>query len=572
MSFEYPVALVRSAAAALRPGAGAWAVGPALRAVLSVGLIMLVAVLLGDLQAVGMALLGALCSVSFVTVSFRRARGWALASQAFGGAIGVGCGAALPPTATSLVLTAAVAGVVSGVVGATGPHGPGFGLILTVGVAFGQFGGSTLPWWQQMLWYLAGAAIVAAVSLAPSRNEASARQAVAAVFTGAAELCAAIGTESAQPVRTRMAAISARSRSVGGHRQADLVAYAAATLYAQGTAVPAAAIEAIRTAAAQLRAGEPVAVTFSYDSANAGLAELADALSGTPERPAAAPTPARRLSAIARAATTRTARTNGVRIGLCMAVATAVTVTLHEPVHSFWLPLTTAVVVRPEYASVFVRTVNRVVGTLVGAVAASAILLVAPSGPALAVAATLAVGFIVLAAPKLYALSVIGITASAILSQSIAHPDSLAPGLRVLDTLLGAAVALVFGYLLWPGARRRPGVARLTAALSAAHTYLGEAAKPASGRQHWQARRDDAYRLAHQARAGAEADLLEPPPVSAIAPRVIGLAVQVEDTVDEITAVASTVDAGGDPAGLAGQVRTRLARLVSQTAALAVRS
>jgi hypothetical protein len=44
-------------------------------------------------------------------------------------------------------LIAGVAGAISGMAGGLGPSAPAFGLMLSVGVAFGQFGGSSLPWW-----------------------------------------------------------------------------------------------------------------------------------------------------------------------------------------------------------------------------------------------------------------------------------------------------------------------------------------------------------------------------------------------------------------------------------------
>ncbi|ETZ97063.1 fusaric acid resistance -like family protein [Mycobacterium kansasii 824] len=124
---------------------------------------------------------------------------------------------------------------------------------------------------------------------------------------------------------------------------------------------------------------------------------------------------------------------------------------MHERTHSFWLPLTTAVIVRPEYASVFVRTVNRIFGTLIGALLTTAFLAVWPCGLPVVAATALALGFVVLSAPKLYGLSVVGITSAALLSQSIGQADPNAPAIRLVDTLIGAAVAVVFGYLLWPG-------------------------------------------------------------------------------------------------------------------------
>jgi uncharacterized membrane protein YccC len=132
---------------------------------------------------------------------------------------------------------------------------------------------------------------------------------------------------------------------------------------------------------------------------------------------------------------------------------------------------------------------------------------------------------------------------------------------RLQDTLLGATIAIVFGYLLWPGARRFPAYAQLAGALESAHEYLREAVKPAPDRRHWQAVRADAYRLAHLSRATAEAAVLEPPPVSSVAVRVIPVAIQLEDTVDAITAVSSAVDAGSDSTGLIEDVQLRLKHL-----------
>jgi uncharacterized membrane protein YccC len=138
----------------------------------------------------------------------------------------------------------------------------------------------------------------------------------------------------------------------------------------------------------------------------------------------------------------------------------------------------------------------------------------------------------------------------------------------LLDTFIGAAVAVVFGYLLWPEARRFPAYAELSEALTVAHTYLDEAVKPAAQRRHWQSVRADAYRLAHQVRATAEAAALEPPPVSSLALRVIPASIELEDAVDAITAVGSAVDAGGEPAALIDDICRRLKELDRTAVAL----
>lgn len=563
-------ALGRSIAGSLRPSKAPWAVGPALWATGTAALIAGTGVLFGQLQLVGLAYLGAACAVIFLVRGFYRARWWAWVAQAIGGAVGISVGAQLwPGFGVGQVLTAAVAGAISGMVGGTGPSAPAFGLMLSIGVAFGQFGGSSLPWWQQAVWYLAGTSVAAVSVLAPwaFHRDKPERRAQAAVYFAAADLCAAIGTEQAGAARGRLAAASAVARAARNRRRADLVAFAAATLYAQGRPVPPAAIAAIRQAGQQIWDGIPVSVPFSEADADGdpGLVELADALSRQPQRPGTVKPEAPGLSGLLRTATSRAGLANGVRLGLCMAVATALTVAMRQPTHSFWLPLTTAVIVRPEYASVFVRTVNRIFGTLIGALVATTVLAVLSPGLPLVVATALALGFVVLSVPKLYGLAVIGITTSALLSQSIGQPDPVAPAVRLWDTFVGAAVAVVFGYLLWPEARRFPAYAQLVRGLTASHSYLTEAVKPATQRRHWQSIRADAYRLAHQVRGTAEAAALEPPPVSSLALRVIPAAIDLEDTVDAITAVSSAVDAGEDPAALIVQVRRRLENL-DQTA------
>jgi hypothetical protein len=199
----------RSIAAALRPSNAPWAVGPALWATGTAALIAGTGALFGELQLVGLAYLGAACAVIFLVRGFYRARWWAWLAQAVGGAVGISVGAQLwPGFGVGQVLTAAVAGAISGMVGGTGPSGPAFGLMLSVGVAFGQFGGSSLPWWQQAVCYLVGTSVAAVSVLAPwaFHRDKPERRAQAAVYFAAVDLCAAIGTREASADRARLAA------------------------------------------------------------------------------------------------------------------------------------------------------------------------------------------------------------------------------------------------------------------------------------------------------------------------------------------------------------------------------
>ena len=80
-------------------------------------------------------------------------------------------------------------------------------------------------------------------------------------------------------------------------------------------------------------------------------------------------------------------------------------------------------------------------------------------------------------------------------------------------------------------------------------------------RTQWRSRREDAYRLAHQARAAAAAAVVEPPPVSAMAIEMIPAAGELEDVVDAITAVAAARELGEVSADRVTALREQLAEL-----------
>ena len=554
-----------SVLAALRPAPDPVSISVALRALLASGLIVAAGTIFGDLQSTGMAFFGAACAVSLARTGVYRARLRTMAAQALGAVIGITAGALLPSSAASLVLTAAVAGAVSGWLGGIGPSAPAFGMMLSVGVGFGQFGGSTLTWWRQDLWYLVGTALVGVTILLPwlIRHGVQERVAAADLLSAAADLCAAAGSDSAPAARVRLAAASATARAAGSFPVAELTALAAVTCYTDQRPVASEVVAAIRTAGEQMRSGQPIAVTIDTRDADTTLQALADALSPAPQR-LPAPT-GQELWAVLRSLGTRPALENAARMCLCMSVATAITAALDRPAHGFWLPMTVAAIVRPEFASVFVRTVNRVVGTLLGAAIAALLLELRPSSAVVAAATALALSLALVGAPKLYAFYVIGGTAAALLAASLGRDEPILAGVRLIDTLVGAAVAVVFGYALWPGARRFPG-ARLDAAVAAIDAYLEEATKPGERRERWQSRRDDAYRAAHQVRAASEAAVAEPPPVNHRALEVIPLAVELEDIVDAVTTAAYALDSGVDVSEPVREIRRRLAAVAPSSA------
>lgn len=533
-------------AVALRPASAKPAVASAIRTLIVAGAVLLTGALIGDLQAVGVAFLGTAFAVAFVQTRTYRSVATALIGQAAGAVLGFGISAVSPSTPVAFVVTATAAAVISGMVGSLGPAAPGFGMMLSIGLAYGQFGHSPLPWWELCSWYLLGTAAVGAVWLWPRLfDTGSDSRSAAAVFDASADLCEAIGSRNADQNRARLAAAWAGARSGRRNAHSDLAGFAAATLYAEGAVVPAAAVAALRQAAEQVRSGQFSAVTLKLDASTPGLVALADALSDVPSRlPGPAEPPFRiRMVAALRSLRSREVLDAGARLGVCMGVATAASVALHGTSHSFWLPLTVAVIMRPEYASIFVRTVNRVTGTVVGAASAAAIVALAPDSVWVAIGAAAALAVSVLLAPKLYAFSVVGLTTAALLSSSIGSVDDILPLVRLLDTAIGALIAVVIGYVLWPNARRFSGIERVHQAADAASVYLRAAVGGSS--PALQQPRDTAYRLAHSAREIAERAFAEPPPVNRVALQHLPDTIALERVLDDITRVVATVDAGG---------------------------
>ncbi|GAA4172277.1 FUSC family protein [Gryllotalpicola koreensis] len=536
-----PRSLASAARRTLIPASRPFAVLPAVRTVVAVLACAVLGFLLDDPAALGMMYFGAACAAVFVTAGVHRARALALAAQALGATVGLGLGS-LPGGLAGKIAVAAVVAFASGIAGAIGPLFTAGSLMAVVGVAFGQFSGLMMPWWQQVLWYLLGTTAVAVPALLPWAvgTQVLERRAIAEVFRASADLLDAVGTADAHQRRAALASCSAVARaSVLGYRlapprrrpeilvelaAAQHAALDAATHHASGAAPAPGAASELRAEGRRVRDGRP-----------------SGARAGAP--PVMTPW-GRSMLATLRRVGPRALLLAGARLAWCMTLATLAAGLLHHVGHSYWLPLTVAVVVRTEYGSVFARTVNRIAGTLGGALVAAITLFFLVSGWHLVPVAACAIGFAVLLAPRLYALSVVGITTSALLSSCFAAPDAVLPALRLGDTAIGCAIALVFGYLFWPGRRSLPVEAHFAATARAAVAYLRVIATTEKLAEELPRLREDAYRAAHESRAAAAAVAADPSPGRAGGEAALPVAVALEDAVDGLSALETALRAG----------------------------
>ncbi|HEX4012391.1 MAG TPA: FUSC family protein [Candidatus Cybelea sp.] len=117
----------------------------------------------------------------------------------------------------------------------------------------------------------------------------------------------------------------------------------------------------------------------------------------------------------------------------------------------YWIPMTAAIVLKPDFQTTFVRGVARIGGTLVGAVVATLVLALVRGHAQFEVAGILiATAVAYLTFSPNYALFTIAITSFVVLVLGMRGlPGTTTIDVRVLDTLAGGALAMV-GYLLMP--------------------------------------------------------------------------------------------------------------------------
>jgi hypothetical protein len=161
---------------------------------------------------------------------------------------------------------------------------------------------------------------------------------------------------------------------------------------------------------------------------------------------------------------------HGMRLALTLAVAVLAEHLLPLE-HSYWIVLTAALVLRPDFGATFSRGVARIGGTLAGAVLASLIALLHPGELAigiLAIAFAFASYFLI---PVNYGLFTLTVTAYVVFLISLlgGHAGDTIKD-RVISTLIGGGLALV-AYAAWPTWERRLLTKRFAESLDALAHY-----------------------------------------------------------------------------------------------------
>ncbi|HET6805884.1 MAG TPA: FUSC family protein [Frateuria sp.] len=169
---------------------------------------------------------------------------------------------------------------------------------------------------------------------------------------------------------------------------------------------------------------------------------------------------------------------HAVRSAVALSLALALSRALQLP-HGYWLPMTVAIVLRPDFAATFNFGLLRVVGTVLGLLLTTALLHVIPDQPwaHLALMGVLCMAFRYLATAH-YGIAVAALTGTVVVLLSF---EGVAPGVavtdRVINTALGSGMALL-AYVLWPTWEHGRARAALADMLDAYADYLRALGRP----------------------------------------------------------------------------------------------
>jgi uncharacterized membrane protein YccC len=532
------------------------------------------------------------------------------AAVLFGGAPGLVIGEVIHGHGWITVLALVLVAGVSAAMSTLGDIGSVTGLQLLVYASLGLGPLGTLrPWWPQAVEFVIGG-LWALVLIVPGwllEPRSAEQRAVANVYHALARELRAIGTPRAVTARNDVTAalntgydmlLTSRAFSAGRSRSrmrliavlnvSHLVAEATITLRSERRKPPA-LVTATLDRLADAAAGDgpvplippPWGTSPGTRALRDSLVRLASLLSGggyADQAPAPRPSMRDRLeSAADQFRVGAIGQTFTIRLMACIGVAAYLSEVLAVQ-RSYWVVLTTAIVLKPDYGSVFARALQRGIGTIVGAVVGAAILALVPYGPWLLVPFGILAALLPYGRARNFGLSATFLTPLVVLLIDILeHTGWRLAEARLLDTVLGCAVVLVVGYLPWPMSWHAHLPGKLASTMRAVAAYLEESlsdpsvsgtfpvvsdSAPPPGQRARMRRRT--YRAISDLRAEFQRVMSEPAAVSrrasALWPAVVGL----EDVTDATTALAVAVKRGA-PAPSADAVR-QLARSLTAVA------
>ena len=196
---------------------------------------------------------------------------------------------------------------------------------------------------------------------------------------------------------------------------------------------------------------------------------------------------------------------HALRVGLTTAVAVWVSTALGSN-HGYWITITVLTIMQPYTGSTFLKALQRVVGTVVGGVLAAAVAaeLHHPYAIMGLLFFTAAASVAVIAVN--YGLFTIFVTLTFVLLAEVGTGDWGLARVRVLNTLIGGALALAGSWLLWERSEKELFPEQLAQALRADSEFLRQVVSACvSGRKFLDPQLSEARRKLGLATLNAEA-------------------------------------------------------------------
>ncbi|MEV7008564.1 FUSC family protein [Streptosporangium sp. NPDC051022] len=163
------------------------------------------------------------------------------------------------------------------------------------------------------------------------------------------------------------------------------------------------------------------------------------------------------------------------RLALCMGAASAVS-ELGWLERSYWTTLTVALVLKPDFGSVFARAVQRALGTLAGTLIGLVVLAAVPYGPAILAPIAVFAALLPYGMQRNWGImSAFQAPLVLLLVDLLTHGGPRLAEIRLVDTLAGCLIVLLLGYLPWPASWEAPVGPRFADAVAATADYLRHA-------------------------------------------------------------------------------------------------
>ena len=125
--------------------------------------------------------------------------------------------------------------------------------------------------------------------------------------------------------------------------------------------------------------------------------------------------------------------------------------TLLDIKNTYWILLTLIVIMRPNFGLTKERSKDRIIGTLIGAAVAIGIVLLTQNVIVYAVLAIISLTLAFALIQQNYKSAAALITLNIVFVYSLINPDAFQViQYRVIDTLIGASIAVIANYILWP--------------------------------------------------------------------------------------------------------------------------